>query len=261
MAEILRSRSNPLVRRLRELARGDRASGLMLIEGVRLAEEALAAGVEIVEAAALTELGETVRGAALAEALARREVPIRGVDRGVLESLSDVESSQGILLIARRPPPSDDAPPTGALALVLAGVQNPGNVGGLLRTAEGAGVARVFVGEGTADPFAPKALRGAMGSAFRIPLHEVKTAVAVERLRNAGAVVWAAAEGGTRYDAVDWRRPSALVVGNEGAGLPNDVVTACNGRVTVPMAGRVESLNVGVAAGVILFEAARQRRG
>ena len=259
MAEIIRSRSNPLVQRLRELSRGDRASGLMLVEGVRLAEEALVAGVEILEAAALPALEDAPRGAALVHELSRRGVEIRRVDRAVLDSLSDVETSQGVLLLARRPSPAATGLDLG-FALVLAGVQNPGNAGGLVRTAEAAGVTALFAGEGTADLFAPKALRGAMGSAFRMPVREGTTASAIAALKTAGTTVWAAADGGRPYDAVDWRAPSALVVGNEGAGLPDAVAAACSGRVTVPMAGRVESLNVGVAAGVILFEAARQRR-
>ena len=261
--DVIRSKTNPLVKRLRELVRGDRASGVLLIEGVRLTEEALDAGVTIVEAAVTPQLEKQERGNELFNRLAKNDIPIRRLHPDVLASLSDVETSQGVLVVARMP--AHDAKKIGAgknaLALVLAGVQNPGNVGSLIRTAEAAGATGAFVGTGTADPLSPKALRGAMGSAFRLPLAEAETLGVIADLRRAGVTVWATTVKGQRYDAVDWRRPSAVVVGNEGTGLDNEILSACSGRVSVPMVGKVESLNVAVAAGIILFEAARQRRG
>jgi TrmH family RNA methyltransferase len=260
--EIIKSRSNLFVRRLHKLIRNGREEGLVVVEGVRLAEEALAARLSIVEAAATPEMARHERGRRLIEEITARRATLRWLDPSVLASLSDVETSQGVLLLARRPDlraslVSGERP----LALILAGVQDPGNLGSLLRTAEAAGVTGVFVGSGCADPFAPKALRGAMGSTFRLPVG-FRPAVATEiaTLRHSGVAVWAAAAEGKAYDAIDWRKPTALVVGNEGAGLPDALVNACNGRVSVPMGGRVESLNVAVAAGIILFEAARQRR-
>lgn len=259
--DVIRSRTNPLVRRLRELVRGDRASGVLLIEGVRLTEEALDAGLTIVEAAVAPNLEKQDRGRQLVERLTRKAVPMKRLHPDVLASLSDVETSQGVLVIARLP--EGDPKKIGgknAMALVIAGVQNPGNVGSLIRTAEAAGATGAFVCDGTADPLSPKALRGAMGSAFRLPLAEADTLSAIADLRRSGVTVWAATVSGQRYDAVDWRRPSALVVGNEGSGLDDEIVRACSGRVAVPMAGKAESLNVAVAAGIMLFEAARQRR-
>ena len=259
--DVIRSRSNPFVRRLRELAQGDASSGLLVVEGVRLSEEAIATRLTLVEAAVTPELERTDRGRKLVAELTRRAAPVRRVERKVLAALSDVDTSQGILLIARRPAIDARGIMGGhALTLVVAGVQNPGNLGSLVRTAEAAGASGVFVGERSADPFSPKALRGAMGSAFRVPVAERATEVCLAELRQSGAAIWAAAGGGRPYDQIDWRVASALVVGNEGSGLSDDVVRACSGRVTIPMSGRVESLNVAVAAGVILFEAARQRR-
>lgn len=259
--ETIKSRSNLFVRRLRGLIRSGREQGLVLIEGVRLAEEAAAAGLELIEAAATPDLLRQERGRKLMDDIAHRDVPIRWLDASVLASLSDVETSQGVLLVARRPDLRGsllrgDRP----LVLVIAGVQDPGNLGSLLRTAEAAGVTGVVVGNGTADPFSPKALRGGMGSTFRVPVALRPVASELGALRRSGVSVWAASAGGRPYDQVDWRRPSALLVGNEGVGLSETVVRGCDGVVTVPMAGRMESLNVAVAAGAILFEAARQRR-
>jgi len=260
--EVIRSRQNLFVRRLQRLIRRGREEGLVIVEGVRLAEEALAARLSLVEAAATPEITRHERGRVLVEEIASHpRVPLRWLDPSVMASLSDVETSQGVLLVARRPDQkaslvSGERP----LLLVLAGVQDPGNLGGLLRTAEAAGVTGVFVGEGCADPFSPRALRGGMGSTFRLPVGFRTVATEVQTLRRAGISVWAAAADGKPFDQIDWRQPAALIVGNEGAGLPVSLVKACSGTVSVPMAGRVESLNVGVAAGVILFEAARQRR-
>jgi RNA methyltransferase, TrmH family len=259
--EVIKSRSNLFVRRLRGLIRDGREQGLIIIEGVRLAEEALASGIGLVEAAATVEMARTERGRKLVDEIAHRDVPIRWLEASVMSSLSEVETSQGILIVAHRPDLRSsllggDCP----LILVVAGVQDPGNLGALLRTAEAAGVTSVFVGNGGADPFSPKALRGAMGSTFRLPIALRPAASELGALRRVGVKVWAASSGGTPYDRVDWSRPSALVVGNEGAGVSEAIARGCDGTVTVPMAGRVESLNVAVAAGAILFEAARQRR-
>ena len=147
------------------------------------------------------------------------------------------------------------------LVLVAAGVQNPGNLGGLLRTAEAAGASGAYLADGCADPFSWKALRGSMGSAFRLPhVRRVSLEEALRRLAARGVTVAAAAASGMPCDAADLSGPLALVVGPEGTGLPDDVIARAGLRVAVPMLSPVESLNVGVAAGVLLFEAARQRR-
>jgi TrmH family RNA methyltransferase len=148
------------------------------------------------------------------------------------------------------------------LVLVAVGIQNPGNVGALLRAAEAAGATGAYLAFGCADPFSWKALRGSMGSAFRLPhLRRVGARDVLERLAGRGlATIAATSSGEKRYDEVDLTRPVALVVGSEGAGLDEELLGAVSARVAIPMAGGVESLNVAVAAGILLFEAARQRR-
>jgi TrmH family RNA methyltransferase len=248
--EVVKSRSNPLVARLRALkSRAD--ADLALVEGPKLLAEALAAGVRIVEIAAAP-------GVAVPDGAG----PVRRVSADVLASLSEVETSQGVLAIAQRPAFDEPALYRGVpLVLVAAGVQNPGNLGGLLRTAEAAGATGAYLTDGCADPFSWKALRGSMGSAFRLPhVRRLPLADALLRLAARGVAIAAAAVPGTPCDAADLRGPLALVVGPEGAGLPADVIARASLRVTVPMQAPVESLNVGVAAGILLFEAARQRR-
>jgi TrmH family RNA methyltransferase len=260
--EIVTSRSNPLVKRLRALLADSARSGLAVLEGGRLLEEALHAGIQIVECAVAPDVLEG-RHSALIGRLEDDGATVRVLAPDVLGALSEAQASQGILAIAQRPA-FDEAQIYQGTALVVVGVgiQNPGNVGGLLRTAEAAGATGAYLAAGSADPMSWKALRGAMGSAFRVPhLTGLEAADVMARLAARGVTTIAAvASGGDRYDAVDFTGPVALLFGNEGSGLAADVAARADRRAAIPMAPPVGSLNVGVAAGVLLFEAARQRR-
>jgi TrmH family RNA methyltransferase len=259
--ETLRSRANPLYKRLRALK--ERAGGeLCLLDGPRLVLEALAAGLAVVEAVAAPRAEASPAGPAALAALRRREVPVRRMAPELVASLSEVETSQGLLALARRPSFREDEIFDGTpLVLVADGVQNPGNLGGLLRTAEAAGASGAILAAGCADPFSSKALRGSMGSAFRLPhLRGLPIEEALDRLAARGVRALAtAADGERRYDEADLRGGVALVVGGEGAGLAAAVRERAAERLRIPLAGPVESLNVGVAAALVLFEAARQR--
>jgi RNA methyltransferase, TrmH family len=260
--EVIRSRANPFFKRLVQLKeRG--ADDLALIEGVRLLEEALRAGVTIREVAAATRVQESPRGPALLRTLKERGVPVRLLEDRLLDAVSETETSQGVLALAERPTFAEEAPFAGVPLLVVAvGIQNPGNLGGLLRTAEAAGATGALLTEGTVDPYSWKALRGSMGSAFRLPHTEGLSAEhAIDLLHLRGVrTVAAYATASVRYDEADLRGPVAFLFGNEGAGLSQAVIRGTDQRVSIPMRGSVESLNVGVAAGILLFEAARQRR-
>jgi len=260
--EIVKSRANPLVKRLRALR--ERRGSLALLEGTKLVEEALAAGVRVREVVFSPRGERHERGRALLARLEAAGVPVRWLDDAVLASLSEVATSQGVLALAERPRFEDDALFRGpALVVVAAGIQNPGNLGALLRCAEAAGATGALLLRGCADALSWKALRGSMGSALRLPqVAGLSPAAAVSLLRGRAVAVVAASAAGTsrRYDAWDWRTPSALVVGAEGSGLPAEIEAAADARVAIPMAEPVESLNVSAAAAVLLFEAARQRR-
>lgn len=261
LREVVKSRRHPLVKRLRALR--ERKGALMLLEGVTLVEEARGAGVVLREVAASPRVERHERGRALLRALEADGVRVVWLDDEVVGSLSEVETSQGLLALAERP--SFEAAEVfrqPALVLVALGVQNPGNLGALLRTAEAAGATGALLTTGCADSLSWKALRGSMGSALRLPrLQGLSAEAALERLRAEGvAAVAASAAADGSYDAWDWRQPSALLVGAEGAGLPASVEAAADARIGIPMAAGVESLNVVAAAAVVLFEAARQRR-
>ena len=261
-AETLRSRANPLYKRLRALKdrAGDRE--LCLLEGPRLVVEALEAGVSVVEAAASERAVASPPGAAALAALRERGAPVRSMSADLVSSLSETETSQGLVALARRPSFREEDVFRGVpLVLVADGVQNPGNLGGLLRTAEAAGASGAILARGCADPLSWKALRGSMGSAFRVPhLRGIPIDRAMDLLESRRISILAtAAQGERRYDEADLRGPVAIVVGAEGGGLPASVLDRAAARLRIPLREPVESLNVGVAAALVLFEAARQR--
>ena len=219
MAEtIIRSRTNPLIKRLRALKERGTGGDLALLEGFTLVAEGLAAGLQFVEAAVTPAAEETARGQDLVGQLSLRRVAVRRVAPSVLESLSETETSQGLLALARRPSFDEEALYAGVpLVIVAAGLQNPGNVGAVLRAAEAAGATGAYFTRGTADPFSWKALRGAMGSAFRLPhARGLAAGEVLERLRvllaesqqNAGTRR-AGAGGCLPFRRSDDRRPAA----------------------------------------------------
>jgi RNA methyltransferase, TrmH family len=245
--------------------RDGRIQDSIFVEGLRLCEEALASSLEI-EAVVYTErFGIKERAARLIESLEKAGTSPVSVSEKLLTSISYTKTPQGIVLLATRPSLNlqkfQDAQPNNPLLVVMHGINNPVNVGAIVRTAEAAGAAGVIVTAGTSDPFSPKALRGAMGSAFRLPFwpgakyEEVIAWCAERQIRTICADV----SGSKPYTEVDWLGASALIVGPESTGLTSEEISAANEAVRVPMKGSAESLNVAVATGVLLFEANRQR--
>jgi len=259
--EIITSRAHPLVKRLRALLADGVRSGTAVLEGGKLIEEVLAAGVAITECAVAADTADG-RHAGLVARLEARGTAVRVVAPAVLAALSEARTSQGILAIAERPAFDEDALFAGVpLIAVGVAIQNPGNVGALLRAAEAAGATGAYLTAESADAMSWKALRGSMGSAFRLPHVTGLGADAVlDRLAARGVTTIATvAQGGERYDRMDLTGPIALLLGNEGAGLGEALAARADRRVAIPMASPVESLNVSVAAGILLFEARRQR--
>jgi RNA methyltransferase, TrmH family len=267
--ELISSRQNPVVKRFRQLADGDPSGQWMLLDGEHLVTEALASGIEIDVAAFAQDVvagsGPSAGGdlTALAAGLERRGVRVIAVTAQVLAAASPVRHPSGTVAIARQPSATLEAifhaqPP---LVLILAGLQDPGNVGAIVRAAEGGGATGIVVTMGTADPFTWKALRGGMGSTFRLPIAtKLSLENAVSRARAAGLrVIATTARNGTPLPACDLRAGCAILLGGEGAGLLHNAIEAADERLTIPMRVPVESLNVAVSAALILYEAARQR--
>jgi TrmH family RNA methyltransferase len=255
------------------------------VEGPKLVEEALRSGLEaealLVSATGEREMGNILRAASESEAGIARERILRTSDK-MFHSVAGTEAPQGVAALFRQPAWGIDDVLRGRagadaalkaeapLVVVLAGIQDPGNVGTILRSAEAFGASGAVTTRGTADPWSPKALRASAGSAFRMPvvrgiaapillaqlkMHHIKF-VAATRQRGKGS--GAGAADMPTWDALSG--PAAIFVGNEGAGLPAEVQSAADATISIPMSEPVESLNAAVAASLVLYEAARQRR-
>jgi TrmH family RNA methyltransferase len=245
--------------------RDGKSDDLIYIEGLRLAEEALRSGL-IIEAVIYSDQIARKESAAnfiaAVSAVAHREA---SVSEKLLESISYTKTPQGVVVLAQRPDSSvqrlleavDDA----SLLVILHQINNPVNVGAILRTAEAAGAAAIVTTKHTTDPFSPKSLRGAMGSAFRLPIwRDAEYVQVIDWCQNRNIrVICTDASGETLYTGIDWRGSVALVLGPESTGLDQRDLASAQTIIAIPMHGEVESLNVSVAAGVVLFEAARQR--
>lgn len=255
---------HPRVQQLRRLS-GRRAArseeGSFVIDGPTLLAEALDAGVAVVDVFAAP--------GAEGDLLARVEATgaaVHPVTAEVLARATDAVAPNGLAAIARRieVPVAEAvrAAAGGPLAVVLAEVSDPGNAGTLVRAAEAAGAVAVLFTAGSVDPTNPKCVRAAAGSLFRLPVAIGGEATEVlDELRAAGVQTAATVvRDGVPYDEADLRGPLALVLGSEAHGLPREVVDAVDLRLTIPMAGRAESLNVAMAGAVVCFEALRQRR-
>lgn len=256
---VITSRQHPIVKEFRDLARGGGPS--ILLDGWHLFVDAVNVGL-VIETAAIC--GSPTADARLALETARRGgARVLEVSEAVLNALSPVNSPTGVVAAAARPQVDvmSVLRPAPALVLVGVGVQDPGNTGALVRSAAAAGSTGVVVDDTTADPWGWKALRASMGSAFRVPVVRTKAlASLVDGWRAAGVTVVAAVpRDGTPMSDVDFTGPTAILLGGEGAGLPDAVMSTADIRVTIPMSEAVESLNVAVAAAVLLYEARRQR--
>ena len=262
---IVTSRRNPVVRMFRELAESpDESGGRLVLDGAHLVREALAARVSLEQVAvARSRLDSTTDEGTLARAIAREGVDVIAAADRVFEAISPARSPSGIVAIARRTPATAAALSSRPHPFLLAAVdvQDPGNVGSLIRTGEAGGVTGVFVCGRSANPFSWKALRGSMGSSLRLPVVGGLAADAVLAcLTGAGLrTIAAVPRNGQDPDAIDWRGAVGLLLGGEGPGLPANLVSRCDARVTIPMAPAVESLNVAVAAAILVYTARRQR--
>ena len=239
MAERITSRSNPLMAHIRKLASSRsyrRESGEYLGDGVKLLREAVRWG------AALTAVVYTA-GTALPELPAG----VRAVEvpEDLMRSVSPMESPQGVLFLAKLPPERPEGPLTGRRYLALEGVQDPGNVGTILRTADAFGADGLLLLPGCADLYNPKTVRASMGAVFRLPAWNCS----LEEL------------AALREDAVDPREADltcgVVLIGSEGRGLSREAMALCGGVLRIPMRERCESLNAAIAAAVLLWEGYR----
>jgi TrmH family RNA methyltransferase len=276
------SRENRWLKRFRACLGGEEGGdGIVGIEGVRLVEAALGSGLAV-EALLVSESGER-HLARLSGSIAPELQILRTTDR-LFAGIADTQTPQGVAALVRpKVATVEDVLKGVALVAVLVGVQDPGNVGTILRAAEAFGATGVATcsaaGVGTANPLAPKAMRASAGSALRLPiLRGISSAILLTQLRVSGVKLYAAVRDSdaqlrrqsssvpplVRPWEADWNSPVAVLIGNEGAGLPNEIVESCDARVSIPQresgkTSAVESLNAAMAGSVLLYEAMRQR--
>ena len=263
---IVQSKQNPrlkqlkrvLAQPLREMGRAGRV--LAGIEGPNLLEEAMRAGLRIECVFVAQGFEHLLEGLALGA-----EIEVLQLKRELLDSALATEAPQPIAALVEPPDWSwahflDAHRKTAALVVVLAGLQDPGNLGTILRSAEAFGASGAISLPGTVSAWNSKAVRASAGSVFRVPLVTASERTAVERLREAGVKIWTTTVRGAQpADLVDLSGPVALLIGNEGSGVPLDLAAQADGTLTIPCPGPTESLNASVAASVLLYEASRQR--
>ena len=274
MADVITSRDNKWLKQFRAALRGTgpRNGEPIGVEGPKLIEEALRSGLEaealLVSEGGEREAGRILKAAEASDAGISRSRVLRTTDK-LFEGVAGTEAPQGVAALFRqREWEFDDVlrgpgemRASSPLVIVLAAVQDPGNVGTILRSAEAFGATGAVASRGTADPWSPKALRASAGSALRLPvLRGLAIPVVLAQLKMAKVKIYAASSArADRASGADLREPAAIFVGNESSGVPAEVKRAADAIISIPMAETVESLNAGVAASLVLYEAARQR--
>jgi TrmH family RNA methyltransferase len=256
------SRHNPLVARFRAAARGD-ARDVVLLDGAHLVTEALDAGVRIREVAITTDAADRPDIERAVARLVRGGTEPVSVSGPVMDALSALRSPSRIVAIADRPhsPAGRLYRDANTLIVIAVDLQDPGNIGAMVRVAEAAGASGFIAAGLCADPLGWKALRGSMGSGLRLPMAmQADAALAIDDVRRHGCRIVAAMpqDGRSAFEA-DYTGPVAILIGGEGTGLPASLAAVADERVTVPMQAPVESLNAAVTAALIVYEARRQR--
>lgn len=254
---MITSTSNTSIRHIQKLLKKRdlrQQEGVFVVEGFRSFKEVP---------------GERLVKAYISETAARSEqyavvkaLPHEIVSDAVMAALSDTKNAQGFLAVVRQNRETEITYKKDGLYLLLDHLQDPGNLGTILRMCEAAGVTNLIMSDDTVDVYNPKVVRATMGTIFRVPFVYVKDlSETIQELRRTGIAVYGASlEQSVDYAGLDYRDAAAFVIGNEANGLSEKTIKACTGCVHIPMQGAVESLNAAVAASVLIFEAYRQKR-
>jgi TrmH family RNA methyltransferase len=254
----LSQRRRRLVQRLRR-RKARAGEGLVLVEGVRAVGEALAGRADVRFLVTSPGLALTPGGSELLALGKKRGLSAEETDDRELAAVCDTKHPQGILAVCAEPRFGPGVMRKGGRYVVLDGVQDPGNVGTLVRAAVAFGLDGILTLDGTADPWGAKAVRASAGLVFHRPVLYIEGGEALPRLRSEGIDLLVADASGTEAQS---GRPAggwALVLGNEGAGVRSDIMEAASARIAVPMEGPAESLNVGMAGAILLYVLTRER--
>ncbi|MBM4329876.1 MAG: RNA methyltransferase [Deltaproteobacteria bacterium] len=265
--KMITSKGNLRIKEIRLLkqAKHRHARGEYFIEGMRLVEDALQHPEQFRKIIYSSRLEEKARGAALLSAARKKiqEAEWLYVNDEVMGSVCDTQNHQGILAVLKMKEGSfAEICQREGIIVLLAGLQDPGNLGTILRVAEAGAAAGVILSKETIDPYNPKVVRASMGSFFRLPfLPDQDMGNSLKNLRSRGwRILATAVHGGPSFWEVDFSKPTAVLFGQEGTGLPSRLLEGADGLLTIPMTPGVDSLNVGMAAGLIIYEAWRQKK-
>lgn len=255
---MITSRGNPMVKRCKKLqasGKARREEGCFLAEGARLCREVFGCGLTVEAVLATKEALER-------NPFLRERGEVLEISTEVSAAISDTKSPQGVFCLCQIPPEPPFSIRLGGRYLLLDSLQDPGNLGTILRGAEAFGITALILGKGCPDRFSPKVLRSTMGSVFRQPAFEAEDlSEVVSALREAGMPVWAAMPDPAARPVLELPEEGglAVVIGNEGSGVSREVFRVCSGAVYIPMAPRIESLNAAAAATVIMWELSGRR--
>jgi len=262
---MITSIQNPRVKdavRLRDRRHREKQQRI-LIDGARELRRAIAAGVTLVEAFVCESLCTSEDARQLLQRLPDTKTEILPVNDGVFEKLAFGQRAEGVLGVAEMPHPTLEslAVPKNAVVAVLEGVEKPGNVGAVLRSADAAGVSAVILADPRTDLYNPNTIRASLGTIFSMPVCEAASSDVLQWLRaNHFSIFAARVDGSLPYTEVDYRGPSAIVLGSEAEGLSSAWTGKDIQAVRLPMLGAADSLNVSVTAAVLFYEALRQRK-
>lgn len=237
--------------------------GLFLVEGVRFMEEAVKEKVHLEEVLYTERLEEGERGRSLLAALIKHHVPLIKVQEKVMEAVSETEKPQGIMAVARqlRWTIKDIAERKGPV-IVACGLQDPGNLGTIIRTGDAGGAAGIITTSDTVDIYNSKVVRATMGSVFRLPViraDDIRESLAVMK-KEGYQVVATSLQSKVSYLDINYSRPTAFLIGRESSGLPDELLEMADEKVFIPMRAGVESLNAAISAGILIYEALRQQQ-
>lgn len=245
------------VRRLGSKRREREASGLYIAEGIRLVEEALPHAADC--AYLLWSAPLSPRAEALVRAFAEAGVSVEEITPQLMDSVAGTDSPQGVLAVMKMAPLP--LPEKADFVVIADGIQDPGNLGTLFRTAAAAGADALLLMPGCADEFSPKVVRSGMGTHFRLPFARMDWDQSRDWLRSFPQmqILAADSDGGVSCWRTDLRKPTALIIGSEANGPCDRALALSDARILIPMPGQIESLNAGIAAGILIFEVVRQR--
>ena len=236
--------------------------GFFLIEGVRLLEEAIKEEISIEEVFYTARINESTRGSQLLASIQTRHIPLSQIPEKVMESISETESPQGVLAVARQLQRTlKDITKDKKPVIMACGLQDPGNLGTIIRTADAGGCGGVITTQNTVDTYNSKVIRATMGSIFRMPVLKIDDPEeTISGLKKEGyQIIATTAHSRSSYLDVDYMKPTAFLIGQEGSGLSREVLESADKGVFIPMGKGVESLNAAVSASILIYEAFRQR--